>query len=76
MRPREHTRGVMSLILRRRVDGLPFLNGGGGGGLLLGGSWYLLTNYNCTYNPTKNTPKGPYRVIPIVSRVISPVISG
>ena len=28
---------------------------------LLGGSWYLLTNYICTYNPTYNTPKGPYR---------------
>ena len=26
---------------------------------LLEGSWCLLTNYNCTYNPTYNTPKGP-----------------
>ena len=32
--------------------------------LLLEGSWYLLTNYNCTYNPTYNTPKGPYRGYP------------
>ena len=24
---------------------------------LLEGSWYLLTTYNCTYNPTYNTPQ-------------------
>ena len=33
-------------------------------GLLLEGSWYLLTTYNCTYNPTYKTPKGPYRGYP------------
>ena len=31
---------------------------------ILEGSWYLLTSYNCTYNPTYNTPKGPYRGYP------------
>ena len=28
--------------------------------VILEGSWYLLTTYNCTYNPTYDTPKGPY----------------
>ena len=29
-------------------------------GHLLEGSWYLLTNYNCTYNPTYNWDN-PYK---------------
>ena len=32
--------------------------------ILLEGSWYLLTNYKCTYNPTYNTPRGPCRGYP------------
>ena len=44
---------------------------------LLGGSWYLLAKYNCTKKTLLIiTLKGLMGVVPAISRVISPVISG
>ena len=42
---------------------------------LLGGSCELVTIYNWPYNPTYSPPKDPIGVTPIISRVITPVIS-
>ena len=40
---------------------------------VLGGSWYLVTNYNCTYNPNYNSIRA---LKGLISTVISTVIIG
>ena len=48
--------------------------------LVLGASWDLVATYNWGYswgyNPTYSPPNGLIGVTPIISRVITPVISG
>ena len=44
-------------------------------GRLLGGSWDLVTTYNWAYDPTYNPLNGLVGVTPILSKVISPVMS-
>ena len=41
--------------------------------LVLGGSWYLVTNYDCTYNPNYNSIRA---LKGLLSTVISTVIIG
>ena len=51
--------GGCTLSVARRPDNHqhPGLQGFWRSGFILWGSWYLLTNYNCTYNPLKSPCK-------------------